>query len=360
MTLLTRYVTTSFIRYFILSLLSVSGLFLLVELFESLRIFMEYETSFSDGFMMIAAKLPWIATQTLPLSALMGALIALSLMARSGELTVLRSAGIPLTKLAMPLLFCGIFIAAFTYLLQEQVVPHASSLSREIKNVRIRGRVAEKMLRSSDVWFRSGDAFVHADLITGDRRGMKNVQIYEVKDSSVPRTILAPEAVWEDGRWLLLDALEVNTGVRGRWKMEEREGMPYPLAPPPEEIYISRNMTTEQNMAELKKTIKSQRAQALNVTNIEVDFWAKTSLPFSCILMPLIAVPFASRVSGREGLWGAVSKGIGVGLLYYLLFMLSTSIGRTGSIPPPIAAWLPNVVFAALCIHLLVKAEKGR
>ncbi|PLX41960.1 MAG: LPS export ABC transporter permease LptG [Deltaproteobacteria bacterium] len=360
MSLLNRYLTKAFVRYFLLTFFTLTGLFVLVALFENMRLFMKYDASFSDGLTMVVGQIPWIATQTLPLSALMGALIALTIMAKNGELTVLRSAGLPLYRLSLPLLLCGAFVALGTYSLQEWVAPHTNAIVREVKQVAIKGRRAETMSHSTDVWFRSGEAFVHAELITGDRRLIKGIEIYEVSNGEIPRTIFAKEAKWTERGWILEGVSIVATSGEMAWRRAEEEELTYSLAPDPEDIYISRNEPAEMNMKELGKTIKSRRAQALSVTNLEVDFWAKSALPFSAILMTLIAVPFASRVSGRGGLWGAVTRGIGFGLLFFLLFMFSTSIGKTGSLSPPVAAWLPNVIFTILALYLLLKAEKAR
>ncbi|PLX44368.1 MAG: LPS export ABC transporter permease LptG [Deltaproteobacteria bacterium] len=360
MSLLSRYLTKAFLRNFLLTFFTLTGLFVLVALFENMRLFFKYDATFAEGLTMVAGQIPWIATQTLPLSALMGALIALTIMAKNGELTVLRSAGLPLYRLAFPLLLCGTLVAAGTYALQEWVAPHTNALVRQVKQVSIKGRAAETMTRSTDVWFKAGDAFVHADLITGDRLAMKGIEIYEVSNGELPRSIFADDARWSGDQWILDGVFIVARSGDMAWKRAGVGDMPYPLAPNPDDIYISRNEPAEMNMNELGKTIKSRRAQALGVTNLEVDYWAKSALPFSAILMTLIAVPFASRVSGRSGLWGAVTRGIGFGLLFFLTFMFSTSIGKTGSLPPSVAAWLPNVSFAIFAIYLMFRAEKAR
>jgi lipopolysaccharide export LptBFGC system permease protein LptF len=39
--------------------------------------------------------------------------------------------------------------------------------------------------------------------------------------------------------------------------------------------------------------------------------------------------------------------------------MFGISFGRTGNIPPMLAAWVGNIVFTLLCIRLLMRSESA-
>jgi len=46
---------------------------------------------------------------------------------------------------------------------------------------------------------------------------------------------------------------------------------------------------------------------------------------------------------------------ITIGLLYYAFIAISLAFGKAGLFPPIVAAWLGNVIFAGLGIHLINK-----
>ncbi len=360
MKLLTRHISKSFTKYFFLSFSALFGISLMVTIFENLRTFIRFKSPLADASLMIAAQTPWLATQVMPLSALLGALIAVAMMSRNGELTILRAAGIPIRRLALPLLIGGIIISGTNYFLQEQVVPASNALHRETWFVKIRGRSPEKLMRSNDVWFRSGNAFVHADIVTGDNKEILGVRIFEVEGNELQKAISAKKALWEKGGWTLHDLTLVDLTGKDGWATQELANLNYPIAPPPEDIYITRDRPDELSMSQLRRSINSQKIQGLAVNDMEVDFWAKTAIPFASILMVLLAVPFAARVSKRAGMWGAVAKGIGIGLLYYLVTMLGISLARTQALPPYVAAWLPNSIVGAIALYLLARSETSR
>jgi lipopolysaccharide export system permease protein len=359
MKLLNRYLAASFFRNFALAAAALLGLFLLITIFESLRTLLRYDATFKDSVMMIASQIPWMAVQIIPISCLIGTMATLSIMAKDGEITALRASGIPIRRLAWPIMLCGLSLSVFCYLIQERVVPAAYSYSREVKNIKIKGMTAKNIARSTDVWLRMGDAIVHAQFISPDRREMKGLQVFELEKGKVARQMNAKGASWSGDKWTMADVSVKTIDAGQGWKSEQLPALDYPVAPMPEEIYVSRDLPAELSMADLGKSIESQRAQGLSVNDLLVDYWSKTSAPFASLIMALVAVPFAARVSKRAGLWGGISKGIGIGLCFYLIQMFGISFGRTGNIPPMLAAWLGNLVFALLCVRLLIRSESA-
>jgi len=66
----------------------------------------------------------------------------------------------------------------------------------------------------------------------------------------------------------------------------------------------------------------------------------------------LIAIPFGSA-GGRRNLFVGVASGIFIAFGFIFLQQLSLALGTGGSLPPGLAAWLPNVVFTALSLGLI-------
>ena len=79
----------------------------------------------------------------------------------------------------------------------------------------------------------------------------------------------------------------------------------------------------------------------------------KVSFPFVTLIMTLIAVPFAVT-TGRGGALYGIGVGIVLALGYWLLFSLFAAIGAAGMLGPALAAWTPNIVFAAGALYLLL------
>ena len=78
----------------------------------------------------------------------------------------------------------------------------------------------------------------------------------------------------------------------------------------------------------------------------DMELQKKFSLPFACLVMALIGLPLGAHFrSGRS--WG-VAVALAVFLAYYLMLSAAWSFGETGSYPPIVGMWMPNLLFGAL------------
>jgi lipopolysaccharide export system permease protein len=86
----------------------------------------------------------------------------------------------------------------------------------------------------------------------------------------------------------------------------------------------------------------------MDATSYEVDLQTKLAFPWISPLMVLIAVPFAikRRLSGGMALSFGVAMFIGFG--YAVLAAFCVSLGHSAALPPLVAAWLPNAIFAMI------------
>jgi lipopolysaccharide export system permease protein len=85
----------------------------------------------------------------------------------------------------------------------------------------------------------------------------------------------------------------------------------------------------------------------------------KFSIPIACLALGLLAFPL-----GVQSMSLRRSSGFGMGiaffLFYYFLLALGWSMGKSGSYPPFIGMWLPNVVMGGAGIFLLVRNANER
>ena len=70
----------------------------------------------------------------------------------------------------------------------------------------------------------------------------------------------------------------------------------------------------------------------------------------------MIAVPFAAR-SGRRNVFVGVAASIVIFFAYYLLQQLGFAYGEAGGIPPWVGAWLPNILFTAVGLWMMVRVR---
>ena len=112
------------------------------------------------------------------------------------------------------------------------------------------------------------------------------------------------------------------------------------------------------NITELNEFLDQQRAKGSDSINIiEVEKHARFAYPLSTFILTLIGVSLSSRkVRGGTGL----HIGIGTGLCFsYILFnRVFEEFAKSGTLPPGLAVWLPNIIYLFIAIYLYRKAPK--
>ena len=78
--------------------------------------------------------------------------------------------------------------------------------------------------------------------------------------------------------------------------------------------------------------------------------------PFVCVIMALIAIPFATTV-GRSGTMAGIAVGVALALLYWGAINISAALGAGGLMTPFMAAWAPNLLFGASAAYLLLTVK---
>jgi lipopolysaccharide export LptBFGC system permease protein LptF len=86
-------------------------------------------------------------------------------------------------------------------------------------------------------------------------------------------------------------------------------------------------------------------------------WWVFVVVPASAALFALLAAPLGLRPHR-----GGTSIGFGLTIVvlvaYYIMLSLTLTLGQGGRLPPVLAAWLPDVVLAAVGIALVWMADR--
>jgi lipopolysaccharide export system permease protein len=88
-----------------------------------------------------------------------------------------------------------------------------------------------------------------------------------------------------------------------------------------------------------------------------VQLHAKLSFPLVHLIMAVVAIPFAlaSPRSGGRAVGVGVAIGISVG--YWFVDSMALALARADLLPPALAAWTANIIFAGLGTSLFFSAR---
>jgi lipopolysaccharide export system permease protein len=111
--------------------------------------------------------------------------------------------------------------------------------------------------------------------------------------------------------------------------------------------------------SELRGHIDQMPVRNENYYEALVELHKKFSMPFACLVLGFLAFPLGLRSRGAKR-----SLGLGLGLLFFLMFYLVLSAGKmygeAGEVPPSIGMWVPNVAVALLGVFFFKRAAGER
>ena len=123
MGILDRYIAIAWLRLMALCMGSFVAVYLVLDMMDKIPRFIRAGGSGVDIFRFFVCKLPEIVGQTASFSILMATLLTLGLFSRNSEITAMRSCGISLLRISLPLLALGLLASLLILVNTELVVP---------------------------------------------------------------------------------------------------------------------------------------------------------------------------------------------------------------------------------------------
>lgn len=118
--------------------------------------------------------------------------------------------------------------------------------------------------------------------------------------------------------------------------------------------YLKDKLTTPGLVAHIKR---EELRGTEGLDTLKVERYKRTSGAFSVVLLTLIGVTIASRKT-RGGSGMHLALGIMIASLFIMSDRFSTVFAIKGSLPPFLAAWLPNLVFSVVAFRLYRNTPK--
>jgi lipopolysaccharide export system permease protein len=88
-----------------------------------------------------------------------------------------------------------------------------------------------------------------------------------------------------------------------------------------------------------------------------VEFYGKLAFAAVCIIMAGFGVPLALRLNRSGGTTQAISLTLFCGFGYWILHSLAMAMGRSGQLPPVLAAWGTNCCFGLGSVYLSYRLQ---
>ena len=154
MMLLDRYLVREFTRWFGLILSVFVLMYLLVDFFGRLRMFLSNNALPSQMAAYFLYNLPMIVSLTLPAAVLVATLLTLGTLSRHSEIIAMKACGVSLYRVFLPIVLCAGALSIFNFLNGEFLVPEANQRVEQIKRVEIQKKEPRGTFKRNELWYR--------------------------------------------------------------------------------------------------------------------------------------------------------------------------------------------------------------
>ena len=356
---ITRHVVREMLRTTALMLVAFVGIFILGEFFDRFDDFLKQGASAGAIARFFAYRVPQVIGTVTPVAVLAGTLVALGLLARNNEFVALRSCGVSLFQVTAPLAAIGVAIGVAVFFWGEVVVPASARRSAQIWNQDVKKRTGPtSVFAGRNVWFHGRAGFYNIDRVAPRRQMLYGLTIYQVRGEEFrpTRVIEVDTAAWRNGRWEFAGARTLHiddAGVHAQDYLPPNFTLPETL----EDFRVIALDPEETSYEMLRRQIRSLRAKGVDASESLVDLHLKIASPFAAVVMILLAVPLATRGTRATSLPAAIGLGFAIGFSYFFVVAFSRALGQTGSLPPAMAAWTANAVFALVAGYYQLATE---
>ena len=358
--LLDLYLLRRFFSYFFLLLITFIFLFETFTFFELLDDIARHRVPFLVVMNYFRYLAPYLVYELAPLGALVAVLVTLGVMSKNNEIVACKASGISLYRLAAPLLFAGVVLAAGMIFMDNTFLPYANQRQDELRN-QIKGKPPQTYTRPQRWIFGENSKIYNYDFFDPNLNFFGGLNVLEIDPTTfqMKRRVFANRAQWSDAQkaWILESGWvrDFSNGTITRYDKFTATTLAELTEQP---SYFNRQVLQafQMNWSELRKYIEGLRQAGFDVSALTVQWQEKLAYPIIVPVSMLLAIPFAFFV-GTRGAIGGVALGIGIGIVYWCLARLMEAMGGVGQLPPFLAGWSPDMVFFFLGLYYFFKMQ---
>lgn len=358
--ILDRYIIRKFIGTYFFALLIIIGIVIIFDLSEKLDKFVDNEAPLrAIVFNYYCSFIPYIVNMFSPLFVFITVIFFTSKLAGNSEIIAMLSGGVSFGRLMVPYLCSAAFIALLSLILGFYVIPPANHTRLEFEQQYVKATKYFNSDRNIHYQLAPGE-FVYVESFSAWNNTAYRFTLEKIEDGKIISKTSAESAAWDStfNGWSLknwftreLDEHQNEVVTTGR-RLDTVIDLTL------EDFYRRKNVVETLNAKELNQLIDMQNTRGDKMVKYAlIEKNKRLAMPFSAFILTIMGVALSSR-KRRGGI--GLNIGIGVALSFsYILFQrFSEMFVHTGTLPPAVALWLPNFLYAGIAYALYKMAPK--
>lgn len=346
------YLNRVLFLYFSIALVALIGLALGLDLMENARNILSGDERPAVLARYALLRLPAIASQSNPIAALIGALLAVETLRRHRELVALWTTGLAPGRLMSMLLPVAVLLSSCQFVVDDRLVPATATELRDW-GVGPYARQASAQAGEPFVWLLSGPHVIRLADPAAAEGGLRDITIFRRSEDGVLLERLDARAARKEGAdWVLLDVVS-RTVADPRPKSMAA----LPWRDPIDPAVLTLAAVEPRNLPiEVIDTVIAHRGYGqLPVAPYRTWFHHRIAGALAPAIMIFLAVSLAKGTGRRQGTGRLLAAGLAIGFGFLIYDGIVLALGEAGWLPAWFAAWSPKLVMA--CAIALLTLE---
>jgi len=203
---------------------------------------------------------------------------------------------------------------------------------------------------------RQGENSYAVNVATMSRNGLlKDPRILEFGSNGfILSQVAAASAQTDDGHWTLVDVERQEYDTRGpgepRIVTTKIPMLEWPTSLTTEMVSVALLRPERMRTLDLFEYIRHLEANGQTAQRYEIEFWRKVFYPLSCLVMVVLALPFAYLHFRQAGITTYVFGGVMIGISFFLLNNVFGYLGNLGNWWPWITAAAPGLIYSVMSL----------
>lgn len=307
----------------------------------------------------VALLIPSRLYELLPIAVLIGTIFVMARLAQSSEYTILRTSGLGPWRALGLLSALGALFVVLTFAVGDYLSP-ASDRAAQLLKSRYQGNITAGQ---TGAWLKERQAFqsyaVNVAALTPEGT-LKGLRIFEFDNQGhlVSQTVAASARFGTDGAWLLKDAQrrEFQIGEKQTPAITHSQSTEFRWPTEISAEMVSTALLKPDRMAtfDLFQYIRHLDANGQSAQRYEIEFWKKVFYPLACLVMVVLALPFAYLHFRTGNITSYVFGGVLIGISFFLVNNVFSHAGNLQNWSPWLTAAAPGLLYSMVSLGAFV------
>jgi lipopolysaccharide export system permease protein len=365
--ILFRYLIFEMLPPFVINLAFFSFIFLMKEILDITDMIVNQKVGAGAVCLLLIYMMPYFLQYVIPMSVMMAVLLAMLRMSTDNEVMALKAGGVSIYRLLPPVLTFGLLGTLVTGYMTLLGVPQSAERFRtllfDVASANLNVSLKERTFNDS---FKQIMLYVNRiDPQSGD---LHHVLIEDSRTAGVDNTVIAKRGRLFGEPKEMIYHLRLYDGTINQMNMHDRSSHTidfetYDIRLDLRDVLstpgIAEKQPDEMTLTDLRAYLKHIKDNRNAYFNALLTLHKKFSIPVACLAMGLLALPLGIQSRNSKKAFG-IGLGLLFFLLYYILLSMGTALGENGKCHPAIGMWMPDTILGGVGVFLLVRAAKEK